>query len=104
MELVLKDRLRREDWKLIFVQPEDAIEEKLKSGNFKSVNLYQCLDRLEEHCPVDLPDRDLLTSFKNRRNPIEHFGANDTKEALEAASAIALASLLDFISQAFERK
>src|SRR5450759_2719762 len=59
IELVLKDRLRREDWTQIFVKPEDATEEKLKSGNFKSVNLYQCLERLEEHCPVDLPDKAL---------------------------------------------
>ena len=53
IELVLKDRLMREDWKQIFVKPEDATQEKLKSGNFKSVNLYQCLERLEERCAVD---------------------------------------------------
>ena len=39
IELVLKDRLMREDWTQIFVKPEEATEEKLKSGNFKSVNL-----------------------------------------------------------------
>src|SRR5712664_940358 len=88
IELVLKDRLMQEDWKQIFVKPEDATQEKLKSGNFKSVNLYQCLERLEEHCPVDLPDKALLMSFKDQRNPIEHFELNHSREALEASWAI----------------
>ncbi len=102
IELVLKDRLRREDWTQIFVKPEQATEERLKSGNFKSVSLYQCLKRLEEHTAVNLPDLGLLTSFKERRNPIEHFGVNDSREALEAASAIALGELIDFLAEAFE--
>lgn len=102
IELMLKDRLRREDWTQIFVKPEDATEEKLKSGNFKSVNLYQCLERLEEHCPVDLPDKALLLSFKDQRNPIEHFELNHSKEALEASSAVVLGALIDFIGDAYE--
>ena len=102
IELVLKDRLCREDWTQIFVKPEDATEEKLKSGNFKSVNLYQCLERLEEHSPVDLPDKALLQSFKDQRNPIEHFEVNHSREAPEASSAIVLGALLDFIGEAYE--
>ncbi len=104
IELVLKDRLRREDWTQIFVKPEDATPEKLKSGNFKSVNLHQCLERLEEHCPVELPDKALLQSFKDQRNPIEHFELNHSRAALEASSAIVLGSLLDFIGEAYEEE
>jgi hypothetical protein len=102
IELVLKDRLRREDWTQIFVNPEDATDEKLKSGNFKSVNLHLCLERLEEHCPVDLPDKALLLSFKEQRNPIDHFELNHSRAALEASSAIVLGALLDFIREAYE--
>jgi hypothetical protein len=102
IELVLKDRLRREDWTQIFVKPADATPEKLKSGNFKSVTLKECLDRLEEHCPVDLPDRALLMSFKDQRNPIEHFELNHIREALEASSAVVLGALIDFIGNAYE--
>ncbi len=102
IELVLKDRLMREDWKQIFVKPEDATEEKLKSGNFRSANLYECLERLNEHCPVDLPDKALLLSFKNQRNPIEHYALNHSQEALEASSAIVLGELVDFIGEAYE--
>jgi hypothetical protein len=102
IELVLKDRLMREDWTQIFVRPEEATEEKLKSGNFKSVTLKQCLERLEAHSPVGLPDQALLMSFKEQRNPIEHFALNQSREALEASSAIVLGSLLDFIGEAYE--
>jgi hypothetical protein len=102
IELVLKDRLMREDWRQIFVKPEDATEEKLRSGNFKSVTLKQCLERLEEHCPIELPDEPLLMSFKDQRNPIEHFALNHSREALEASSAIVLGALMDFIGEAYE--
>jgi hypothetical protein len=104
IELVLKDRLRREDWTQIFVKPEEATEEKLKSGMFKSVNLYQCLERLEEHSPVPLPDKALLLSFKDQRNPIEHFALNHSREALEASSAVVLGALIDFIGDAYEEE
>jgi len=102
IELVLKDRLRREDWTLIFADPEKATAKSLASGNFKSVTLYQRLDRLEEHCPIELPDRLLLESFKNQRNPIEHFEMNHSRDALEAAAAVVLGELIDFIGGAFE--
>jgi hypothetical protein len=102
IELVLKDRLMREEWTQIFVKPEEGTEEKLKSGNFKSVNLYDCLERLEEHCSVDLPDKALLLSFKNQRNPIEHYALNHSKAALEASSAIVLGELINFIGEAYE--
>jgi len=102
IELVIKERLRREDWTQIFVEPADATPEKLKSGNFKSVNLYQCLERLEEQCSVNLPDKALLLSFKKQRNPIEHFEVNHSREALEASAAVVLGELIDFIGEAYE--
>jgi hypothetical protein len=68
----------------------------------KSVNLHQCLERLEEHCAVELPDKALLLSFKDQRNPIEHFELNHSREALEASSAIVLGALVDFIGEAYD--
>src|SRR5438552_2315760 len=87
IELVLKEWLRREDWKLLFVYPNQATLKNLRSGVFKSVNLDQCLALLEEHCPFQLPDRALLTIFKNQRNPIEHFEMNHRRDVLEAVAA-----------------
>jgi hypothetical protein len=102
IELVLKDRLRREDWQLIFVDPAKATEQKFKSGNFKSVDLDECLKRLEENCTVALTEKAALRSFKSLRNPIEHFQTDINRDALEASSAKVLGPLLDFVSEAFD--
>ena len=102
IELVLKDRLRREDWKLIFANIDEANEQKLERGNFKSVSLWECLKRIEEHCTVSAPNKKPLEHFKNLRNPIEHFAMNHSPVALEASAAIVLGDLIDFISEAFE--
>jgi hypothetical protein len=44
-------------------------------------------------------DKALLLSFKNQRNPIEHYALNHSREALEASSAIVLGTLIDFIGE-----
>jgi hypothetical protein len=95
IELVLKERLRREDEKLIFVASENATLKQIKSGLFKTVTLWESLKRLEEHCPVSLPDKKVLEAFKGLRNSIEHFEINHSRDALEALAAVVLAELLD---------
>lgn len=102
IELVLKDRLMREDWKLVFADLTQADEKKLKSGNFISVSLWECLKRLDENCPFGAPEKKPLEKFKNLRNPIEHFAMNHSQAALEASTAIVLSQLLDFIIEAYE--
>jgi hypothetical protein len=100
IELVLKERLRREDWRLLFENPEKATEELYNSGNFKSVSLEECLERLEE-CGVDLDPkhRKRLKSFRAKRNRLEHFRISDTKEAIEGSAASALEVLLLFVRE-----
>jgi hypothetical protein len=44
----------------------------------------------------------MLMSFKDQRNPIEHFELKHSKEALEASSAVVLGALIDFIGDAYE--
>jgi hypothetical protein len=48
IELVLKERVRREDWKLLFRNVEKADEKLYESGNFSNINLHECLNRLED--------------------------------------------------------
>lgn len=102
IELVLKDRLRREDSTLIFDDVSQADEGKLEKGNFKSVSLWECLRRIDEHCSVNAPDKTPLEHFKNLRNPIEHFAMNHSQTALESSAAVVLGDLIDFMSEAFE--
>ena len=49
IELVLKDRLRRFDWKLLFRNPKRIDSKKYLSGDFVSVGLEECIDRLKRH-------------------------------------------------------
>jgi hypothetical protein len=102
IELVLKERLAREDWRLLFQDPAKAKEQAFKSGDFFGINLKTCLERIEEHCPVEMPDVAQLTAYKHRRNRFEHFGVSESKEAVEASSVIVLGTLLDFINEAFD--
>ena len=102
IELVLKDRLMREDWRLVFADETQADENKLRSGNFQSVSLWECLKRLDHHCPVSAPAKKPLEKFKNLRNRIEHFAMNHSQAALEASVAVVLSQLLDFIIEAYE--
>lgn len=88
IELVLKERLRREDWRLIFSNPLHADKQKYSTGNFISVNLHQCLDRLEQvGVQISVDARRKVQSFYDRRNRIQHFRFSDTREAIESAAA-----------------
>lgn len=104
IELVLKERLRQEDWTLVFKDTDDADEERYKAGDFRSVDHKECLKRLEEECGIEISreNKSKLSSFRARRNRLEHFAIIDTKSAIESLAAQALGVLLDFISETFD--
>jgi rRNA maturation protein Nop10 len=103
VELVLKARLEREDWALLFLDPGQADDKRFRSGNFKSIGLDDCFDRLRDNCNIIFTPatKGALTSFRNRRNRFEHFSITDTKEAIEASSVPVLNAVLDFVSREF---
>lgn len=104
IELVLKARLQQEDWRLLFPDQAKADENSYKAGNFRSIGLADCLQRLEEECGIEISDEGIekLDAIRIRRNRLEHFAIVDTKVAIESVAAQALGVLLDFISDAFE--
>jgi hypothetical protein len=104
IELVLKARLQREDWKLLFPDPAKADETRYKAGTFWSVGTDCCLQRLEEECGIEISQEGIekLGAIRARRNRLEHFAIVDTKSAIESLAAQALGVLLDFIGEAFE--
>jgi len=103
IELVLKERLAREDWKLLFTKPDKATEEAFKTGDFKGINFDVCLERLEEFKLVSVPAREFLLGFKKRRNRFEHFRVVESRIALETVSIKVLSAVLDFISDEFDQ-
>jgi hypothetical protein len=99
IELLLKQRLVEEDWKLIFSRPEKASESHFATGQFHSVGLEDAIDRLEEHCDVFFEDEEKQTfiSLKNMRNRLQHFQIKDSQQAIVGVVANALGIILTFV-------
>lgn len=99
IELVLKERLRREDWKLLFERPELASETKYKSGDFVSVKSDVLIERLQEFCDVEFSDDEVLAlrTIRRKRNRFEHFSGDESAEAVIVSTAAALSVILDFM-------
>ncbi len=55
IELILKERLRRESWKLVFADPEKADEHAYKRGAFESIRLKPPLPRQRSVTPRRSP-------------------------------------------------
>jgi hypothetical protein len=101
LELILKERLRRHDWRLIFERPDKADEALLQSGGFKSVRFETCVERLKTDCGIEIADGDKgkLNALRDRRNRLEHFRLSDSVVAVKAASAEVVGFLVDFIDE-----
>lgn len=100
VELILKDKLRREHWSLVFDDIDKADLEIYSSGDFVSVNLKASIQRLIKICDVDIDSNEQRSLFNLRksRNRLEHFATVDSPTALKSSSAGVLSFILDFIS------
>lgn len=100
IELVLKERLQREHWSLVFDKVEKADKKSCETSDFISVYFEDCLQRLIGICGVHVTDaqRQELLAFRRKRNRLEHFGIVDSVEALTATAAEVLGFLLEFIN------
>lgn len=98
VELLLKERLRREHWSLVF--DNEPSKAKYESGDFQSVGMTKCIDRLKTICDVPLSSREerRFKELREARNTIEHFNASYNVKALNAKIADALSSMIDFIN------
>jgi len=74
-ELLLKARLVREHWSLLFVRLEDASASKLSHGDLQSVGLKDAHKRLIEIAQADFPPLafEAFESLRKRRNQLVHF-------------------------------
>lgn len=101
--LVLKERLLREDWILLFANPDKADETTFKAGDFHGPNLDQCLERLEEiDVEISKDHERQLRLLANKRKRLEHFHFTDSAEAIMAVTADILNFLIDFIGSEFD--
>ena len=99
IELVLKERLRREHWSLVFDDPNQATKMAYETGSFTSVPFKGCIQRLKGVCGVNVSkaQEDKLWATRDKRNRLEHFGIVDSADAVVSVAAGALDVLMDFI-------
>jgi len=104
IELIFKERLRQQDWRLIFSDVDKADKDDYQSGDFQSVNFKDAQHRLETKCGVELTEKHRadLKSLRHRRNKIEHFGAVDSLLAIQSSVTQMVNFLIDFVEEAFE--
>jgi hypothetical protein len=98
IELILKERLRREDWRELFDDVAVANEGDLRRGEFLSPTTTEVLRRLEK-ADVHLSNRhrERLARLRARRNRVEHFALIDTEVAIRASTAGCISVIVDFI-------
>ena len=103
-ELILKARLCKEHWSLIFQSIEQASLDTLNTGDFSSVNFDTCIKRLEKIASVSLPRDSLDTLYKLRaqRNLYEHFRLTPDPYAIIPLAARCLDTILDVVVAWFD--
>jgi rubrerythrin len=101
LELLLKERLRLEDWRLLFPEPESAEEDLYRRGDFKSITVWKTMDRLGEIAGVEISetDRRHIGNLRDQRNPLEHFRVSQSRDAVSSAASAALGFALDFVAR-----
>jgi hypothetical protein len=96
IELILKEKLKREHWSLIFQDVSNANRQKLIQGDFISVSHLDAIKRLREICGVSIDDTP-IDALRRLRNKFEHFEINITIDECKQIIAAALKEVLAFI-------
>ena len=101
IELLVKARLARENWSLIFSNTNQASYQKLADAEFTSVNFPKAITRLERNVGVTI-DKPIISDIKNLRklrNQLTHFTA--TLDSVQAKSLVAkaMAFCIEFCEQ-----
>ena len=98
VELVLKEKLRREHWSLLFADVNKASESALTAGEFKSVDFDECIGRLESIAGLDMTSHtSLLRLLRRHRNKLQHFEYNSSKDEVMSILVKTWGFVLDFL-------
>jgi hypothetical protein len=99
IELILKERLRREHWSLLFENVDKANAGAMASGDFKSVMFESLVDRLAGVAKVTISKHEFqaIDDLRKRRNKVQHLHITETPEVIESLAARAVGFALDFI-------
>ncbi|MEV7512042.1 hypothetical protein AB0O57_29210 [Streptomyces sp. NPDC091201] len=98
-EVLLKARLVKEHWSLVFANPGQATQQAYANGDFNSCTIDQALQRLQGIVSLDVPEdgRTAIGKLQRIRNGLTHFAHVENAHAVDAQAAKVLSFLLDFI-------
>jgi len=95
-ELLMKYRIQGHDPKMIFINPDQITDEKLKSGDFQTVK-YMSAIRILNSYGIDCPFSN-LKKLHIYRNQIEHYQIEVSFSELIQTAADAIGELIMFCS------
>ena len=104
VEVLLKVRLLREHWSLVFNNPGKATRAAFTTGNFGSIGLDDAVVRLRDIANVRLTDaaRNSFKRLTDVRNKLQHFGLVEEETGVEILAGEVLDALLVFIGEHLE--
>lgn len=103
IELLLKARLHKEHWSLIFDRIDKATPEAIISGDFRSVGVDSALIRLKNIGGVSVDDQfdNRVSRLRDLRNKATHFKLETNRNDTRSVTAAALEVAIKFIESAF---
>ena len=103
VELLVKARLEQEHWTLLFVQVDKASQEKLRSGDFKSVDFEQAYRRLRDivGVEIDAPVWKHLNDLRKLRNRTRHYNIDFELDQVQSLLAECLNFCHPFCNEQF---
>ncbi|MGV9693776.1 hypothetical protein ACWDUX_32290 [Streptomyces sp. NPDC003444] len=98
-EVLLKARLVREHWSLVFSDIRQVTESKFHEGDFVSVTVEATMDRLRDIVGLDIGEanRIAIKKLTRTRNALTHYGHTAPAYAVETQITQVLGFLVDFI-------
>ena len=98
VELLLKARLQKEHWSLLFSRVDAASRSSLTSGDFISVDFETAVKRLENigEVSIDSPVLSHLHELRKLRNKIQHLDISLATESVRSLVAMGADFFLEF--------
>lgn len=99
VELMLKARLIDEHWSLVVENSKDLIKTKFESGDFKSINIDEAIERIDNICKfkVDEKNKKIISRLKKARNKIIHIGSSVNQDQAKAILVDTYSFIYDFL-------
>ncbi|MEU9774551.1 MULTISPECIES: hypothetical protein [unclassified Streptomyces] len=98
-EVLLKARLLREHWSLVFKDPGKATRKDFDSADFESCGTGAAVERLRDIVGINFEKKETeaLDALAKDRNALQHYGLTHNAHAVEARAGRVLDFLLRFL-------